>query len=70
MKIFNVAAFPYSVLFMRKCLWGCMRRLRSGAKGVQALLALAGEACTPAISKRLDSFCVGPQIGAMGTRRR
>ncbi len=36
----------------------------------QALLALAGETCTPAISNRLDSFYVDPQIGALGTRRR
>jgi|GEM_PF-1411908 len=44
----------------------CTRRLRSGATGEQALLALAGEACTPAISNRLDSFYVSPQIGEMG----
>jgi len=34
------------------------------ATGVQALLALAGEACTPAISKRLGRL---RPIGAHGT---
>ncbi|MDO9048797.1 MAG: hypothetical protein Q7U66_13840 [Methylobacter sp.] len=40
------------------------------ATGVQALLALAGEACTPAISNRLDNSLAGTQTGDLGVRRR